>query len=626
MSVTTSNEDFLRSEWNEDIDFDSVKHYDSRRFSWKCAKGHEWVSSFHARWYGETKCPYCVGQLTIKGVNSFADLHPDLLEEWDWERNNKDPYEIFPRHGSVWWKCSLGHSWKSAVKTRVDTGTGCAYCEGRKVLKGFNSLKDLHPEIASEWDYDKNTEDIDSISLGNSKSVHWKCYKGHEWKTSVYHRIKSGSKCPVCIGQRVVPGVNSLEAKYPHLVEEWDYSKNSKLPTDISPTYKHKVWWKCSEGHEWKASVGNRAKRNSGCPYCSGRLAIPGESSLLEIYPEIASEWSPRNSVEVGSVRPRAGIKAEWNCSSCGHVWFSVVAGRTNGHGCPRCAKKISKSEESLAEFLESVLGEDEVVRRSRDLIPPYEVDIYIPSKNIAVEFNGIFWHSSKYVENIRRHYDKWKRCSEAGIQLLTIWEDDWRDKQEVVKSMLKHKLGMNTDKRVFARKTEVVEISRAEARKFLESHHIQGYASGKYYLGLKCGNELVSVMVLKRTGNELDLTRYATSCIVVGGQSKFLSWIDKNIDYSRMKTFADLCVSDGSLYERTGWTLDGFLKPDYKYVVKGKREHKFKYRKKRFKNDPNLRYNDNLTEFELAELNGIHRVYDCGKLRYVRHRDTTKG
>ena len=187
---------------------------------------------------------------------------------------------------------------------------------------------------------------------------------------------------------------------------------------------------------------------------------------------------------------------------------------------------------------------------------------------------------------------------------------------------MIKHKLNISSKKNIYARKTYIEEINKDQARDFLDTYHIQGYASGsKYYALLNDDENVVAVSVWKKIGNILYLDRYATSCNVVGGMGKLLKY-GKNYAISlgldKIVTFADHCVSNGGLYEKLHFKEDGMLSPDYKYVVKGKRVHKFNYRKKRFRDDDNLLYEDGLTEKQLADLNGLERIWDCGKTRYV--------
>lgn len=287
---------------------------------------------------------------------------------------------------------------------------------------------------------------------------------------------------------------------------------------------------------------------------------------------------------------------------------------KPNGH---RHGTSIFESE--LADFVEQTGLE--IIRNDRSLIGPMELDVYVSSKQIALEFNGIYWHSEKFKDK-NYHYDKWKACNDQGIQLIQVWEDQWLNRRPQVESMIKAKLGFSDRPRVYARKTAVQEVTTSEARTFLDDFHIQGFASGTCYVALFSEDEIVAVCVFKsKGGSKYELTRYATSCSVIGGFTKCLSYFEKLFSPSEIATFADLCLSDGSLYSSNGWTADKLLKPDYMYLYNNERQHKFGFRLKRFDKDPSLFYSEGLTERQLAELNGILRVYDAGKIRYRRNK-----
>ena len=249
-------------------------------------------------------------------------------------------------------------------------------------------------------------------------------------------------------------------------------------------------------------------------------------------------------------------------------------------------------------------------------------MDIYVPERNIAIEYNGVYWHSERKGKGGKYHRNKVLTCKDAGVQLITVWEDEWQYRRDTVKSMIAHKLGVSPAKRVHARQTKVVELTVQQAREFCERYHIQGFVQGSLYAGLTDDNgNVVAVSVWRKNGAHAYLERYCTSQVVVGGMGKLLayglSWA-QNKGISQVVTFADLCVSNGDLYEKLGFTQDKIIRPDYKYVVNDRRVHKFNYRKKRFKEDPNLVWQDGLSESELAILNGIDRVWDCGKIRYT--------
>jgi len=282
--------------------------------------------------------------------------------------------------------------------------------------------------------------------------------------------------------------------------------------------------------------------------------------------------------------------------------------------------QSVSFKEKALADWLEE--SGLVVVRNNRTLIAPKELDIYLPEHNVAIEFNGLYWHSEKFKDK-NYHYDKYLACKNKGIRLIQIWEDDWDHKESVVKNMILHKLGLSSSERVFARKTEIdTSPSKQEVICLLNNHHIQGSVPVSHSYGLRREGVLVAVLCMKRVSGESvewDLVRYATAANVVGGFSRLLKAFRKD-NAGSIKTFADLTISDGGLYEQSGFILSEVLEPDYSYISLGydHRQHKFNYRKERFKARDDLIFRDGLTERELAELNGLLRVYDAGKFKYV--------
>lgn len=273
-----------------------------------------------------------------------------------------------------------------------------------------------------------------------------------------------------------------------------------------------------------------------------------------------------------------------------------------------------SKQEKDLSLFLRS--NGIELIEGSRDIIKPKELDIYIPSKNIAIEFNGLFWHRED-AKGKNYHYEKYLACKEKGIQLIQIWEDDWENKKDIVKKMLLHKLGISREEKIGARKCEIIILDSSTAYDFMEENHIQGGSPSSVHYALSYNDEVVSVISFKRDGDGWDLVRYATSKSVPGGFTRLLSNFRKD-HTGPIKTFADLTISDGGLYYSNGFIEDKFLSPDYSYIHNHKRVHKFNYRKARFLKDPLLRYRENMTEAELARLNNLDRIYDAGKMRFM--------
>lgn len=471
-----------------------------------------------------------------------------------------------------------------------------------------------HPQLAAGWADSERS--AGAVSAGSHYKALWRCESGHEWNAPVYSR-SAGNGCPECIG-RSVPVQRArvtVDISHPELVAEW--ADEDRLPSEFTRGSTFKALWRCSEcAHEWRASVNSRAHatKPTGCPSCSGRV-MNGTNSLRTLFPALFEELVDKEAGEMLTVS--SNKKVEWECSRCGHTWLTRVADRTVGKGCIECAAKtfVSRFEQEVADFVAAHVPVETSVRRFPGIT---ELDIFVPSVGVAIECNGVYWHS-EVAKGTTAHRDKLMACRAQGIALVQVWEDDWTNRQDVVKSMLLHKLGMSRNRTVAARQTEATRITRDEAMAFFDAHHIQGFVSASHYLGLRdADGALVAAMSLKKASpGVLRLERYATSVRVPGGHSKLVSFAKRELDWDSLVTFADLEVSDGRLYETTGWVQEKTLEPDYKYVFRNRRYHKFGYRLAKFRSDPNLIFEEGLSERELAALNGLRRVWDSGKIRY---------
>ena len=270
----------IAKEWNYDkngeLRPDMYKTYSTQaQVWWKCSKGHEWQSTIAHRTSMNSNCPYCANRKLLKGFNDFqtTNNNQQLLVEWNYNRNELEgiaPDSLMEgSQKKVWWKCSKGHEWKTTISERK-RGTGCPFCAGKKVLVGFNDLASVYPEIAKEWNHEKNNgltpQDVTSCS---NKNVWWRCEKGHEWRTMILTRSK-GSGCPYCSNRYTKKGFNDLSTLFPHVATEWNIEKNNDLsPEMVTPGSGIRVWWKCQKcGYEWQSAVKYRT-RGHGCPICA---------------------------------------------------------------------------------------------------------------------------------------------------------------------------------------------------------------------------------------------------------------------------------------------------------------------------------------------------------------------
>ena len=281
--------------------------------------------------------------------------------------------------------------------------------------------------------------------------------------------------------------------------------------------------------------------------------------------------------------------------------------------------KGTSRLEQSVGAFVRSVYS-GPVEERVRSLIGPYEVDFFFPELRFAIEVNGLYWHSEQFGKNRNYHRDKYVSCRAQGVSLFQVWEDDWYYKRSILQRMIAHRLKVSP-KGVGARQARIGDVSVSVAREFMNTNHIQGFVGASKHFGLwdKKTNLLVAVFSVVKQQDCYFIVRYATSVSVPGGFSKLLKHFEIVGNPRRVVTFSDCEISDGFLYEQNGFRFDQFIRPDYKYVVNGKREHKFGFRKIRFERDPDLLFDSSATENELAKLNGLGKVWDSGKVRWVK-------
>lgn len=522
MAATLYVSDFpeLLQQWdweaNGDLNPEKVTYKNNRKVWWVCSKGHKWDAVVSARTNG-SGCPYCSGRRAISGVNDLATLYPDVAKQWDEVKNKGiDISSVSPgSHKSVWWICDKGHSWKAVVKSRTK-GNSCPYCAGKKAIPGVNDLATLRPDLVAQWDYSKN-EGIQpkDVLCGYRKKVWWTCEKGHEWEAAIRYRC-DGTGCPYCTGQKADRGVNDLATLRPDLAAQWDNEKNSISPSDVICGSGEKVWWVCEKGHSWEAVVKKRTI-GQGCPYCSNRRVLAGFNDLATLHPHLVDQWDVAKNKNISpyEMTPGSDVAAWWTCEK-GHSWKSLVKDRTRGIGCPHCISHISQAEQEIYNTVVSLVEGDAVVQSDRSIIGGKELDIYVPDKHIAIEYNGLYWHSEACGRGKNYHYDKWKMCRDNGIQLITIWEDEWRDKQEIVKSMLAHKLGASQSKRIYARNTTITPLESPVARQFLDTYHIQGSCSSSAYFGLydNFGEIVGSVLLEKDRKHSLPgALRYIMHC-----------------------------------------------------------------------------------------------------------------
>jgi len=320
------------------------------------------------------------------------------------------------------------------------------------------------------------------------------------------------------------------------------------------------------------------------------------------------------------------------HCDECGENFKLSYQQLLNRHNyktilCSNCNPinvAISGHEMQLLGFIKNNHS-DKILTNVRNIVNPYELDIYLPDLKLAFEFNGLFWHNELSKSN-NYHLEKTELAENQGIKLVHIYEDDWIYKQEIVKSRILNLLN-KTPNKIYARKCEIKEVSDNKlVRNFLETNHIQGFVGSKIKIGLFHDNELVSLMTfgslrkaMGQKGEEgsYEMLRFCNklNTNVIGGASRLFMFFVKNFEPKEVTSYADRSWSQGVLYKNLGFELIRKTEPNYYYVIDGVRRHRFGFRKDQLIKEG---FDPLKTEHEIMLERKIYRIYDSGNLKFI--------
>lgn len=295
-----------------------------------------------------------------------------------------------------------------------------------------------------------------------------------------------------------------------------------------------------------------------------------------------------------------------FKCNNCGRQFKDHFDG-SRIPDCKSCSNPYlsSNSEKEIVEYIKSIYNGN-IIENDRTILDRKELDILLPELKLAIEFNGLYWRSELSGKDKNYHLNKTKLCKKKGIRLIHIFEDEWMNKKDIVKSKLQYLMGLYDGDRIFARNCVIKEIDSKLKSEFLNKHHTQGNDNAQIRLGAFYKNKLVAVMTFGKTrialgaqakeNNEWELMRFATSAFVIGISGKLLKYFQRNWKYSNIISFADRRWSIGNLYDKLGFDKVSETSPSYFYFKPGSniKFHRFSFRKSVLKNkletfDPNL-------------------------------------
>ena len=436
---------------------------------------------------------------------------------------------------------------------------------------------------------------------------------GEFWQTPNNHL--SGKGCALCANENKLHLYNKSNDKFISEAQmihngKYDYSKVEYVNA------KTKICIICPEHGEFWQTPHNHLQ-GQGCPKCSPTLKL-NKDVFIEISNKKHNGKYDYSKVKYINNRTKVCII----CPEHGEFWQTPDAHLSN-KGCPKCGRVMSNPEDEIVNVLDKFCSQ----QRNHTILKGKELDIFIPSLKLGIEYNGLRWHSEEFGKDHRYHLDKLNKCNEQGIKLIQIFEDEWINHREICESKLRQICGLNTNPKIFGRKCEIREISnKNEAYDFLDKNHIQGRTVCTVALGAYHQEELVGIMTFKREKEGYwDLNRFATDinyqCVGIGG--KLFKYFTKHYDFKEIKSFADrrwTTDPTDNLYIKLGFEFDSFVEPTYWYynpkVDRYKRFHKFGFRKQHLHKQYGLPLT--MTEREMTTTLGYTRIWDCGLIKYI--------
>lgn len=559
-------------------------------------------------------CPKCYGNVkktTDDFINDAIKVHGD---EYDYSlvsyiNNNTHVSIICKKHGIF----------KQTPHNHLK-GQGCPECGKYKNTR----LDTTENFIEKASEVHENKYDYSKVNYtGANNKVKIICPTHGEFEQTPYAHL-AGQGCPKCAIDRRWKNRED-KITYDKFVERANKIHNGKYSYDKVEfvSMKTPVIIVCPEHGEFEQMPNHHIYGKCGCPKCVSTYQPTNDEFIERVQKIHGNKFDYSKTVYKTSHE-----KIKIICPI--HGEFEQVANyHMIGCGCPKCSHMVSKPEIEITELIKSVY-DGEVLTNVRNILSHNrELDIYIPDLKIAIEYNGMVWHSEKFDKGKYYHLNKLEECNKMGIKLIQIYEYEYLFKTEIVKKKILNILGLlNDSERIYARKCVVTEIEKDIAKRFLEINHIQGSTSSSVFLGAVYDNEIVAVMTFKKETKDSDnweLTRFATDidkrCIGIGG--KLLNYFIRKYDPSEIKSFADRRWTvdvNNNLYIKLGFSVDNILDPDYRYT-RGQNDycHKFGFRKHLLlKKYPDEGLSEDMTEYQMTQKLGFYRIWDCGLIKYV--------
>ena len=506
--------------------------------------------------------------------------------------NNNTPIKIIcPEHGEF----------SQRPVKHVNSKQGCPECGLISQIE--KQRKSVDKFILEATSIHAGTYDYSNITYrGNKTKIVIICPEHGEFEQTPDNHLK-GKGCKYCGGTtKLDTKLFKLKAREIH-GDKYDYTKVTYK------TSRDHVTIVCPEHGEFSQSPNNHLSKQQGCFECLGKVfdtpSFIGRANSIHNH-----KFDYSKVIYSGWLTPVTII-----CPEHGEVLVTPNY-HLKEYGCKKCSNSESISENEVADFIGS-LGIN-MLTNDRSLLEGKELDIYIPSHNLAIEFDGLYWHSELFVDK-DYHLNKTELCEEKGIQLIHIFEDEWVHKKDIVKSRLKSILKLS-DNIIYARKCDIRYVDSKTKRSFLNDNHIQGTVGSKVNVGLYYSGVLVSLMTFGHRPilqpSDYEMLRFCNklNTSVVGGASRLLKYFVNTYQPKELISYADRRWSRGGLYKSLGMSFISDTEPNFHYIRGKYRDNRIKYQKHKL---VALGFDKNKTANEIMFENGYYRIYDCGHKKY---------
>jgi hypothetical protein len=498
-----------------------------------------------------------------------------------------------------------GHIFHQTYGSHIHQKAGCNKCAKSFLRTTQEFIDDAIAVHGSTYDYSK------VVYTGTSERVVIICKVHGEFEQIAGSHL-SGQGCAKCYSEnRKYTTEEYIELARAAHNDKYTYENvtYSGMTTPVVVT--------CPEHGDWSVIAGAHLHRKTGCAKCASVSLLTTDEFVAKAR-KVHGDKYEYSKVEYVNYNTKITV----TCKKHGD-WLQTPDSHLQGKGCSICANVgPSKAQLAISEFLTNytpVILEHKFPGSTR------RFDIYLPEKHLAIEYNGLYWHSSR-TEAIERESEKHALAKANGVRVITVFQDEWHYQPDVVQNTLLSAMGELP--KIFARKCTVMPLTTEDVGHFYLENHVQGSPQSSVHFGLFNSGDLVACMsfgMLRSSRRNTDrrhweLTRYASTCTVVGGASKLLKAFRRENLADKLTSYSDARMFSGNMYAQLGFTRTHQTLPDYYYVnlrVATWRVHKAKFQKKHLaKLFPGCDI-ENKTEKEICEENGYYQVYDCGKVRW---------